>query len=61
MIEALHSKMMAHVTQDIKCMKCNEVRAGFLQRYCECTGSYENLISNDEMSQLIKALSNFVK
>jgi hypothetical protein len=25
LIEALHSKIMAHVTQDIKCLKCNEV------------------------------------
>ena len=52
---------MSHVTQDIKCQKCNEVRAGFLQKYCECTGLYENLVTNEEMSQLIKALKNFVK
>ena len=25
LIEALHSKMMSYVTQDIKCIKCNEV------------------------------------
>jgi hypothetical protein len=61
LIEALHSKIMSHVTQDIKCQKCNEVRAGFLQKYCECTGLYENLVTNEEMSQLIKALKNFVK
>ena len=61
LIEALHSKIMSHVTQDIKCQKCNEVRAGFLQKYCECTGLYENLVTNEEMSQLIKSLKNFVK
>ena len=52
---------MAHVTQDIKCQKCNEVRAGFLQKYCECTGLYENLVTKEEMAQLVKALSNFTK
>ena len=52
---------MAHVTQDIKCQRCNEVRAGFLQKYCECTGLYENLVTNEEMSQLVRALKNFIK
>ncbi len=58
LIEALQSKIMAHVTQDIKCQKCNEVRGGFLQKYCECTGLYENLVTKEEMAQLVKALSN---
>ena len=61
LIEALHSKIVSHVTQDVKCQKCNEVRAGFLQKYCECTGTYENLITNDEISSLIKALVNISK
>ena len=25
LIEALHSKIMAHVTQDIRCIRCKEV------------------------------------
>jgi len=58
LIEALQSKIMAHVTQDIKCKKCNEVRAGLLQKYCECTGTYENLLSNEEVSNLVKAIMN---
>ena len=61
LIEALHSKIMHYVTQDIKCSKCSEVRAGFLQGYCECTGTYENLISNNEASYLIKSLTSFTK
>ena len=61
LIESLQAKIMSYVTQDIKCVKCNEVRAGFLQRYCECTGTYENLLANDEMNQLIKAFINFTK
>ncbi|RNA10734.1 DNA polymerase epsilon catalytic subunit A [Brachionus plicatilis] len=59
LIEALHSKIMHYLTQDIKCSKCNEVRAGFLQDYCECTGAYENLISNSEASYLVKSLISF--
>lgn len=61
MIEALQSKVLHYITQDIKCSKCNEVRAGFLQNYCECTGSYENLINNDEASYLVKSLMSFTK
>ena len=61
LIESLHTKIMAYVTQDIKCQKCNEVRAGYLQKYCECTGTYENLLNNDDISHLIKALINFTK
>jgi DNA polymerase epsilon subunit 1 len=52
---------MSYVTQDIKCQKCNEVRAGFLQRYCECSGLYENLMSNEEASQLVRAMKDFAK
>lgn len=52
---------MHYITQDIKCSKCNEVRAGFLQNYCECTGTYENLINNNEAGYLVKSLLSFTK
>ncbi len=61
LIESLHTKIMSYVTQDIKCTKCNEVRAGYLQKYCECTGIYDNLLGNDDITHLIKALLTFTK
>ena len=50
-----------HVTQDIQCEKCNEVRGGYLQKYCECTGSYKNTVSKDEVKMFVKTLMNFLK
>lgn len=61
LIESLHSKIMSHVTQDIKCLRCKEVRGTFLQKYCECSGVYENLLPVNDASLLVKALFNFTK
>lgn len=61
LIESLHTKLMSHVTQDIKCVRCKEVRGTFLQKYCECSGVYENLLGLDDASYLVKALHNFTK
>jgi len=61
LIESLHSKIMSHVTQDIKCIRCNEVRGTFLQKYCECSGVYTNLLPKEDAGMLVKALANFAK
>ena len=39
----------------------NKVRGGFLQKYCECTGTYTNLLPNEDAGSLVKALNNFTK
>jgi hypothetical protein len=39
----------------------SQVRGGYLQKYCECTGSYVNTIEHEEMKTLVKALMNFIK
>jgi len=61
LIEKLHSKLISHVTQDILCNKCNEVRGSYLQKYCECTGTYINLIKQNEIKSIVKAFMNFLK
>jgi hypothetical protein len=37
------------------------VRGSFLQKYCECSGTFVNLIPNDEISSLVRALDSFTK
>ena len=30
--------MQAYQVQDLKCMKCKQVKADYLQTYCSCSG-----------------------
>ena len=38
-----------------------QVRGSFLQKYCECSGTYTNLLPADDAGLLVKALVNFTK
>jgi len=56
-IDVVQRKMMSYVLQDLRCMRCNEIKRENLSEYCECAGDFVPLISAKEIKSLMHIFS----
>lgn len=54
LIDSLNRKMMSYMLQDLKCVRCKQIKQDNIMEYCSCAGSYEPLITKSEIHGLIK-------
>ncbi|GAB6019923.1 hypothetical protein CHUAL_001454 [Chamberlinius hualienensis] len=61
MITCIHKKSMSHTLQDLKCMRCQQIKFDHMSTRCQCGGSYANVQSNTEFSQMLTIFSNIAE
>ncbi|CAH1796227.1 unnamed protein product [Owenia fusiformis] len=58
LIDAVQRKSMAHVLQDLKCIKCNGVKDTNMATYCKCAGDFTTTQSLPDVVQKLKIFRN---
>ncbi|CAL1292777.1 unnamed protein product [Larinioides sclopetarius] len=58
MIECIHRKSMAHVLQDLQCVKCKMIKDRNLIRYCSCAGQFTTLLPIDDLTMTLRTFQN---
>lgn len=53
LIDIALRKMMSYNLQDLKCVRCNEIKRENLTLYCPCSGQFESLISAKDADTLL--------
>ncbi|XP_033149828.1 DNA polymerase epsilon catalytic subunit A [Drosophila busckii] len=61
MLDVLQRKMMSYVLQDLRCVRCNEIKRENLAEFCSCAGNFAPLISGKEIETLLHTFSNVSK
>lgn len=54
MIDIALRKLMSYNLQDLKCVRCQEIKRENLSTYCPCSGQFEFLISASDTESLLK-------
>ncbi|PRD31688.1 UNVERIFIED_CONTAM: Pole [Trichonephila clavipes] len=58
MIECVHRKSMAHVLQDLQCVKCKMIKDKNMIRYCSCAGQFTTLLPIDDLTVILRTFLN---
>lgn len=58
MIECVHRKSMAHVLQDLQCVKCKMIKERNMTHYCSCAGRFNTLLPLEDLGQTLKTFQN---
>ncbi|EDV91605.1 GH12980 [Drosophila grimshawi] len=58
MIDVLQRKVMSYVLQDLRCVRCNEIKRENLAEFCTCAGNFVPLISGKEIETLLNTFNN---
>lgn len=58
LLEAMNRKIMSYTLQDLRCVRCKQIKRENLTKLCSCAGQFETLISANELKQL---LTTFLK
>lgn len=45
---------MSYILQDLRCVRCGEIKRENLSEFCTCAGDFEPLISGKEIESLLK-------
>ncbi|KAL9894607.1 DNA polymerase epsilon catalytic subunit 1 isoform 1-T1 [Glossina fuscipes fuscipes] len=53
-IDVMQRKLMSYVLQDLRCMRCNEIKRENLAQFCTCAGEFAPLISSKEIDTLLQ-------
>ncbi|XP_067618241.1 DNA polymerase epsilon catalytic subunit 1 [Eurosta solidaginis] len=53
-IDVVQRKIMSYVLQDLRCLRCNEIKRENLAEYCPCAGEFVPLISGTEIKRLLQ-------
>lgn len=61
LIDSLNRKMMSYMLQDLKCIRCKQIKQDNIMEYCSCAGSYEPLIPKVEILTLIQTFETVAK
>lgn len=51
LVQMLVTVVAAFQLQDLKCMKCNKIRASNMAQYCSCSGQFQNTFSVHDMRE----------
>lgn len=44
---------MSYTLQDLKCVKCNQVKRENMCSHCSCAGEFENLVQKKDVNKLL--------
>ncbi|XP_053674267.1 DNA polymerase epsilon catalytic subunit 1 [Anopheles nili] len=61
LLDAVQRKLMSYTLQDLRCVKCKQIKRENLSQRCTCTGSFENLISAAELRRLLLTFQTLAK
>ncbi|XP_017476166.1 PREDICTED: DNA polymerase epsilon catalytic subunit A isoform X2 [Rhagoletis zephyria] len=53
-IDVVQRKAMSYVLQDLRCIRCNEIKRENLAEFCTCAGEFAPLISGQEINRLLR-------
>uniref|UniRef100_T1GHV1 DNA polymerase epsilon catalytic subunit n=1 Tax=Megaselia scalaris TaxID=36166 RepID=T1GHV1_MEGSC len=58
MIDIALRKIMTYNLQDLKCVRCKEIKRENLSLYCPCSGQFESLIQASDIESMLKTFLN---
>uniref|UniRef100_A0A182SCP7 DNA polymerase epsilon catalytic subunit n=1 Tax=Anopheles maculatus TaxID=74869 RepID=A0A182SCP7_9DIPT len=61
LLDVVQRKLMSYTLQDLRCVKCKQIKRENLSQYCTCTGNFENLISTGELRRLLQTFHMLAK
>ncbi|XP_014670833.1 PREDICTED: DNA polymerase epsilon catalytic subunit A-like [Priapulus caudatus] len=61
LIDAVQSKSMGFVLQDLKCIKCNAVKQLNMSYYCECAGDFTHTVSQKDFTIRMRTFHNIAR
>uniref|UniRef100_A0A182REB1 DNA polymerase epsilon catalytic subunit n=1 Tax=Anopheles funestus TaxID=62324 RepID=A0A182REB1_ANOFN len=61
LLDVVQRKLMSYTLQDLRCIKCKQIKRENLSQYCTCTGNFENLISTAEIRRLLQTFHTLAK
>uniref|UniRef100_A0A8W7Q1J1 DNA polymerase epsilon catalytic subunit n=1 Tax=Anopheles coluzzii TaxID=1518534 RepID=A0A8W7Q1J1_ANOCL len=61
LLDVVQRKLMSYTLQDLRCIKCKQIKRENLSQYCTCTGCFENLISTSELRRLLQTFYTLAK
>uniref|UniRef100_A0A182TKN8 DNA polymerase epsilon catalytic subunit n=1 Tax=Anopheles melas TaxID=34690 RepID=A0A182TKN8_9DIPT len=61
LLDVVQRKLMSYTLQDLRCIKCKQIKRENLSQYCTCTGCFENLICTSELRRLLQTFYTLAK
>jgi DNA polymerase epsilon subunit 1 len=58
LIDSMNRKIMSYMLQDLKCVRCKEIKQDNITEYCHCAGSWDTLIPRSEILNLMETFQN---
>ena len=52
-MDVVQRKLMSYTLQDLRCVRCKQIKRENLAEFCACGGSFENIISAKEIKKLL--------
>lgn len=57
LIDVINRKLMSYILQDMRCVRCKQIKQDNISEYCSCAGAFETLITQSETVSLIKTFN----
>ena len=57
LIDVINRKLMSYILQDLRCVRCKQIKQDNVSEYCSCAGAFETLIEQSEIVTLIKTFN----
>ncbi|CAG9856188.1 unnamed protein product [Phyllotreta striolata] len=54
MLDAVDKKLLAYNLQDLRCIKCSQIKFDNIKRYCSCSGDFKCLITKEDVVKLLR-------
>ncbi|XP_067928568.1 DNA polymerase epsilon catalytic subunit A-like [Watersipora subatra] len=61
LIRKVQKEVMAYILQDFTCVKCKMVKRRHMDRYCECSGRYTNVMRTEDFKKNHQLFYNIAK
>lgn len=58
LLDVIHRKIMSYTLQDLRCIRCKEIKRENVAELCSCAGSFDTLISAKKLRQLLQTFSD---
>lgn len=53
LLDALQRKMMSYTLQDLRCIRCKQIKQENMAVLCPCAGRFETLLNASDLKQLL--------
>lgn len=54
LLDVLQRKVMSYTLQDLRCMRCKQIKRENLAELCSCAGNFETLIDVGDIRKLLE-------